>query len=97
VGDCLAVSDRGNDEGMIPILAAILAALGVVALLIFAWWGIPILIVAGVLIAVHVISSRNSEGPRAGTIERGRRHEPTGTPRKASGGAETANERVGQP
>jgi hypothetical protein len=81
---------------MIPILAAILVALGVVALFVFAWWGIPILLVAGVLLLVHVMSSRKSEGPSAGTIERGRRTEPTGTPRKGSGGAETANERVGQ-
>jgi hypothetical protein len=81
--------------GMIPFLAAILAALGVVALFVLAWWGIPILALAGVLLLVHVLSSRKSEGPRAGTIERGRK-EPTGTPRKGSGGAETANERVGQ-
>jgi hypothetical protein len=81
---------------MIPLLAAILTALGVVALLIFAWWGLPILALAGVLLLIHVMSSRKSEGPSAGTIERGRRTEPTGTPRKGSGGAETANERVGQ-
>jgi hypothetical protein len=80
---------------MIPILAAILAALGIVALFVLAWWGLPILAVAGVLLLIHVMSSRQSEGPRAGTIERGRT-EPTGTPRKGSGDAETANERVGQ-
>jgi hypothetical protein len=81
---------------MLPILVAILAALGVVALFILAWWGLPILAVAAVLALIHVMGSRKSEGPQAGTIERGRRTEPTGTPRKASGGAETANERVGQ-
>jgi hypothetical protein len=81
---------------MIPFLAAILVALGVVALFVLAWWGLPILAVAGVLLLIHVMSSRKSEGARAGTIERGRRNEPTGAPRKASGDAETANERVGQ-
>jgi hypothetical protein len=82
--------------GMIPILAAILAAIGVVFLLVLAWWGLPFLALAGVLLLVHVMGSRKSEGPQAGTIERGRRTEPTGTPRKGSGGADTANERVGQ-
>jgi hypothetical protein len=81
---------------MLPLLVAILAALGVVALFILAWWGLPILAVAAVLALIHIMSSRRSRGPRAGTIERGRRTEPTGTPRKASGDAETANERVGQ-
>jgi hypothetical protein len=81
---------------MLPVLAAILAALGVVALFVLAWWGLPILAVAAVLVLIHIMASRNSEGPSAGTIESGRRTEPTGTPRKGSGGAETANERVGQ-
>jgi hypothetical protein len=81
---------------MLPILAAILAALGVVALFVLAWWGLPILAVAAVLALIHVMSSRKSAGPDAGAIERGRRTEPTGAPRKASSDAETANERVGQ-
>jgi hypothetical protein len=81
---------------MLPILAAILAALGVVAFFVLAWWGLPILVVAAVLALIHIMSTRKTAGPDAGTIERGRRTEPTGTPRKASGDAETANERVGQ-
>lgn len=81
---------------MLLIISLILAALGVVALFVLAWWGLPILAVAAALALVHVMSTRKTAGPDAGTIERGRRTEPTGTPRKASGGAETANERVGQ-
>jgi hypothetical protein len=82
---------------MLPILAAILAALGAVALFVFAWWGLPILLAAAVLVLIHVIGSRKSAGPGAGTVERARSAEPTGAPRTAGSGAETANERVGQP
>jgi membrane protein implicated in regulation of membrane protease activity len=81
---------------MILILAAILVAVGVVSLFVLAWWGLPFLAIAAVLALLHVTASRKSAGPDAGTIERGRRTEPTGTPRKATAGAETANERVGQ-
>ena len=81
---------------MLPFIAFLLVALGVVALFVLAWWGLPLLLIAGVLLLMHVMASRKSGGPDAGAIERGRRKEPTGTPRKASGGAETANERVGQ-
>jgi hypothetical protein len=79
---------------MLPILAAILVAIGVVALIIFAWWGLPILAAAAVLAAISILAARKSD--TATTIERGRPPEPTGTPRKGSGGAETANDRVGQ-
>jgi hypothetical protein len=81
---------------MLLIIALILTALGVISLFVLAWWGLPILAVAAVLALLHIMSSRKSAGPDAGTIERGRRTEPTGTPRKGDGGAETANERVGQ-
>jgi hypothetical protein len=81
---------------MLPFIAFLLAALGVVALFVLAWWGLPLLLIAGVLVLLHVMASRKTAGPNAGAIERGRRTEPTGTPRKASGGADTANERVGQ-
>jgi len=81
---------------MLIIIAAVLAVVGIVSLFVLAWWGLPILVVAGLLAALHIAGSRKSAGPEAGTIERGRR-EPTGAPRKASGDAETANERVGQP
>jgi hypothetical protein len=72
-----------------------LTALAVIAVLVLAWWGLPILLVGAVIFAVYALSSRKSSGPKAATIERGRK-EPTGTVRKSSSGAETANERVGQ-
>jgi hypothetical protein len=81
---------------MLPILAAIFAASGVVLMLVLAWWGLPFLAVAAVLLFMYIAASRKSAGPDAGTIERGRRAEPTGAPRKQSGGPGTANERVGQ-
>ena len=81
---------------MILIISAVLAAIGIVAFFVLAWWGLPFLAIAGVLALIHVTASRQSEGPNAGAIERGRRQEPTGMPRKATGDAETANERVGQ-
>jgi len=81
---------------MLLIIAAVLTALGVISLFVLAWWGLPFLAIAAVLALIHVMASRKSAGPDAGTIERGRRAEPTGTPRKATGDADTANERVGQ-
>ena len=78
------------------IIGLVLAVVAVFAVLLLAWWGLPIIAVIAVLAVVYVIQSRKSAGPAAGTIETGRRTEPTGTPRKAAGGAETANERVGQ-
>ena len=81
---------------MLLIISLILAVLGLISLLVLAWWGLPILAIAALLAVVHVMSSRKAAGPDAGTIERGRRAEPTGTPRKASGDAESANQRVGQ-
>ena len=77
-------------------IGLVVAALAILAFFILAWWGLPIALVLGVLAAIYIAQSRKSAGPRAGTIETGRRQEPTGMPRKSSGGAETANERVGQ-
>jgi hypothetical protein len=77
------------------IIGLVLTALVVVAFFIFAWWGLPFLLVAGVILGIYLLNSRKSAGPNAGTIERGRK-EPTGTVRKGSGDAETANERIGQ-
>jgi hypothetical protein len=77
-------------------LGFVVTAIAVFAFLLLAWWGLPIAVVLGALVLLYVLQSRKSAGPDAGTIETGRRTEPTGTPRKASGGAETANERVGQ-
>jgi hypothetical protein len=78
------------------IIGIVLAVVAIFAFVVLAWWGLPIAAVLGVLALVYVLQSRKSRGPAAGTIETGRRTEPTGTPRKAAGGAETANERVGQ-
>ena len=80
---------------MLLIIAAILAAIGVVALFLAAWLGVPVLAIAIVLVVVHFAAARKAAGPHAGTVE-STTPEPTGTPRKATGGAETANERVGQ-
>jgi hypothetical protein len=52
------------------------------------WGGLVWLVVAGVVLAVVFLG-------RARTVQTSR-VEPTGTPRASQGGAETANERVGQ-
>jgi hypothetical protein len=74
---------------MTYILSAVFISIAVV-LLIFTgiWGGLLWILVAGVALAIVFFG-------RARTVERART-EPTGTPRKARGGAETANERVGQ-
>jgi hypothetical protein len=71
------------------VLAAAFVSIAVV-LFIFTgiWGGLVWVVVAGLAVPVAVLML-------GGTVERERR-EPTGTPRKARGGAETANERVGQ-
>jgi hypothetical protein len=73
------------------ILAVVLVAITVV-LFIFTgvWGGLVWIVVAAIALAV-VFAGR----ARSTTIERGKT-EPTGTPRAAPGGAETANQRVGQ-
>jgi hypothetical protein len=53
------------------------------------WGGLVWLVVAGLVLAVVFLG-------RARTVQSSR-VEPTGTPRASTGGAETANERVGQP
>jgi hypothetical protein len=74
---------------MTYILGAVFLSIAVV-LFIFTgiWGGLLWILVAAVALGVVFFG-------RARTIERART-DPTGTPRKASGGAETANERVGQ-
>ena len=79
-----------------PVLISLfLFALAIVALLIGIWWGAVILVIAAVGFFAYMTVARK-EGEPVGTIERGRRAEPTGTPSSSSAGAETANERVGQ-
>jgi hypothetical protein len=74
---------------MTYLLSAIFVSIAVV-LFIFTgvWGGLVWLVVAGIVLAVALIG-------RGRTVERART-EPTGAPRAATGGAETANERVGQ-
>jgi D-alanyl-lipoteichoic acid acyltransferase DltB (MBOAT superfamily) len=74
---------------MTYILGAVFVAIAVV-LFVFTgiWGGLLWILVAAVALAVVFFG-------RARTVERART-EPTGTPRKSRGGAETANERVGQ-
>ena len=76
------------------IIGLILAFVVMVGFLIFAWWGVPILLAAAAVFAFVVLSSRSS----AVTVERTSRAptEPTGTTGAAKGNAETANQRVGQ-
>jgi hypothetical protein len=79
-----------------PLFFALLvgAVLSVVALLIFSVWGLPVVAVVVLALVAYLIAGRRGDGS-VGTIERGRRPEPTGRPRKATGGAQPTNERVG--
>jgi phosphatidylglycerophosphate synthase len=81
---------------MLFFIGAVFVVLAVIALFVGAWWGVPILLVAALIAGFYVAAARKRD-PSVGTIERGKRAEPTGAPRKATGGTgETANERVGQ-
>ena len=80
---------------MLYIVFAVLVALGVVALFVGAWWGAPIALVFALGMLAYTLIARRQD-PSVGVIERGRRAEPTGVPRKSSSEAETSNERVGQ-
>jgi hypothetical protein len=73
------------------IIGIVLTAVAVLAVFIFAWWSVPIIVAAAAVLVLALALSRKG----AVTVERARK-EPTGTPRKATSGAETANERVGQ-
>jgi hypothetical protein len=74
------------------IIGLILTTVAVVAFFIFAWWSVPIIIIAAVLFVLALLFSRKG----AATVERTARAQPTGTPVKSTSGTETANERVGQ-
>jgi hypothetical protein len=76
-----------------PIL---LILLGIIAALFWTIWGIPIAILAVVVLVLITIRARKAD-PTVATWESGKGIEPTGTPRAARGGPETSNERVGQP
>jgi hypothetical protein len=79
---------------MTYLIAFVLFALGVVLLFVTVWGGI-VAIAVGFAAAVYVVLSRRHGAP-IGTVDRTRRVEPTGRPRAAHGGAETANRRTGQ-
>ena len=74
----------------------VIVALTAVAIVLFGIWGAPFTLIIGGLFLAYLLSARKEGGEPAVTIERGRRTEPTGVPRHASGSAQTANERVGQ-
>ena len=69
--------------------------IGVVTVVLLGVWGFPFTLVIGALILGYIVAARRRDGSVA-TVERGRPMEPTGMPRKSSGGVETANERQGQ-
>jgi membrane protein implicated in regulation of membrane protease activity len=73
------------------IIGIVLAILAVVAFVVFAWWTVGIIAAAALVLAVVLLFSRSA----AKTVERAHKP-PTAAPGKARGGAETANERVGQ-
>jgi hypothetical protein len=81
---------------MPAILAPLLLlALGIIAALFWTIWGIPIAILAIVVIVAMTVRARQKD-PTVATWETGSGIEPSGTPRPSAGGAETTNERVGQ-
>jgi hypothetical protein len=76
---------------MLYLVWAVIVAIAVVlAIFTGIWGGLVWIVVAGIVAAV-VFAGR----ARNTTVERPRT-EPTGTPRASQGGAETANDRVGQ-
>jgi hypothetical protein len=80
---------------MTYVLGAVFAAIVIVLFFVASWWGGIIgLVVLGALLLYIAVARK--ENPDVGTIERGRRREPTGTVRSGSSGAETANQRQGQ-
>jgi predicted secreted protein len=79
---------------MTYVLLAIVAVLAALAFLLLTWWGAAIVLVLGAILVLYVSAARKGD-LSVGTVESGPR-EPTGTTRSATGGVETANQRVGQ-
>ena len=76
-------------------LGAVFAAIVIMLFLVATWWGgIIALAILGALF-LYLMAARRQD-PSVGSIERGRRREPTGTPRANRSGIETANRREGQ-
>ncbi len=87
----------GGNRYPMPLLFAIIATvvISALALALFSIWGLPVIVATVLVLALYVVMGRRGDGT-VGTFEKQRQPEPTGTPRKASGAADTANERVGQ-
>ncbi len=79
------------------VFALILAGLvlSAVSVAFFSIWGLPVVLLTVLAIAGYLAAARK-EGSSVATIERAKVKEPTGMPRSASGGSQTANERQGQ-
>lgn len=79
------------------IFALILAGLvlSAVSVALFSVWGLPVVLLSVLAVAGYLAVARK-DGTSVGTMERAKAPEPTGMPRAAAGGAETANERQGQ-
>ena len=74
---------------MFYILGAVGVSIAVVLLLFTGIWGGLVWLVFAAIVLAVAFAGKASTAARSST-------EPTGTPRKSRGGAETANERVGQ-
>ena len=80
---------------MLHVLVPLVLLVVVIAAIVASYWGGLIALVLGVAFILYAARAR--QGDRSvGTIERGRRQEPTGTVRSGSAGVETANQRQGQ-
>ena len=73
----------------------VIAVLAVLSVALLGIWGLPFSLLIGAAFLAYLVVARQRNGA-VGTIERGAPIEPTGMPRKSPGGAETANERMGQ-
>ncbi len=78
---------------MIAVLAALL--LTAASFAFFGVWGFPVLVLSLLGFAAYMATAKK-ESASLGTFDKTKGPEPTGRPRMAHGGAETANERQGQ-
>lgn len=72
--------------------------LGVLAVSIFSIYGIPVVLLLLLGLGAFLLVGSKKKGglSELGTIERTKRHEPTGRPRPSTGNTDTANHRQGQ-
>jgi hypothetical protein len=80
---------------MVYLLVVLVAIVVAVLFFVTSFWGGAIALVLGILFLLYVASARRNDRS-VGTIERGRRQEPTGQVRSGSAGVETSNQRQGQ-